>query len=351
MSSLSNVVGTVFQATNVSEISLAVDTSSYDTTGTATVSGDGFASDADDGYEDSQTVTGYDPTPGNSPLGTLQVVDTAPGQSPSPATTYDVVAVNGGMILLGLPPVFDDGTQRVWSQYALLSNTSLENEPASSFPLTFSNTDPNAYSPPCFVAGTRIATPAGDVAVEDLRVGDLVLTVSGEAMPVTWVGRRRVDIARHPDPASVRPVRIEAGAFEDDVPRRDLMVSPDHNLYLDGVLIPAKCLVDGVLVRQVDQTVVSYHHFELERHAIVLAENAPAETYLDVGNRHAFEGGAVVTAFPDFASGPDLNHFIWDAEGAAPLVLVGPQIERVRARLAARAAARVDLPSRRRRSA
>ena len=189
--------------------------------------------------------------------------------------------------------------------------------------------------PPCFGAGTRIATPGGQVAVEALKRGDLVLTASGEARAIVWTGHRRVDIRRHAAPELVRPVRIAAGAFGGRRPAPDLIVSPDHNLFVDGVLIPAKCLVNGHNVAELDVASVSYHHIELETHDVVLANNMPAETYLDTGNRANFAGEAAMVAHPDFASGPDLDYFTWVALGCAPLVLIGPELEAVRARLAA----------------
>lgn len=94
---------------------------------------------------------------------------------------------------------------------------------------------------PCFVAGTRIATERGEVAVEDLRVGDLVrVLLESDAESVVWTGRRMVDCARQPEPHKVRPVRVSAHAFGEGRPCRDLWLSPDHALYVDGVLIPVK---------------------------------------------------------------------------------------------------------------
>ena len=61
--------------------------------------------------------------------------------------------------------------------------------------------------------GTHIATPQGGVCIEDFRIGDLVLTASGESRPVRWLGHSEVDCARWPDPSALWPIRIQAGAF------------------------------------------------------------------------------------------------------------------------------------------
>jgi hypothetical protein len=205
---------------------------------------------------------------------------------------------------------------------------------------------------PCFARGTIIATLDGDVAVENLREGDLVLTVSGEAKPLVWVGSRAVSVARHPQPENVRPVRITRSAFSPNVPSRDLVVSPDHNLFVENVLIPAKCLVNGRTVVLADVETVEYHHIELASHDVVYANGLEAETYLDTGNRTSFAGQAVTVAHPDFASAPDQNYFAWDANGYARLVLEGAEVDLVRARLAARADELAQLESAaRRRSA
>lgn len=88
---------------------------------------------------------------------------------------------------------------------------------------------PPATPPRCFCAGTMLVTLRGEVPVETVRPGDLVLTLSGEGAPlkpVTWTGLVEIDLAGHPDPMAVRPVRIAAGAIEPGMPIRDLCVSP-----------------------------------------------------------------------------------------------------------------------------
>ncbi len=135
---------------------------------------------------------------------------------------------------------------------------------------------------PCFVTGTLIATPSGAVPVELIAAGDLVLTADGEAMPVRWLGRTVVSRA-FTDPLQVLPVRIKAGALAPNVPARDLLVSPSHAIRVGDVLAQAGALVNGTsIVREQNVLpVFSYYHLELDTHALVLAEGAAAESYLE----------------------------------------------------------------------
>ena len=185
----------------------------------------------------------------------------------------------------------------------------------------------------CFVAGTRIATARGDVPVEHLRVGDHALTLGDDGAlvprPVRWIGRRRIDLARHPRPEAARPIRIRRGAFSEGVPSRDLLLSPDHAIYAEDVLIPVRWLVnERTVVPARRMRHVEYFHVELDQHAILLAEGMPAESYLDTGDRSTFEnGGVAVELYPDFASQT------WESGGCARLVVTGPEVAAVRQRL------------------
>jgi Hint domain len=161
-----------------------------------------------------------------------------------------------------------------------------------------------------------------------LRVGDEVRTLLGGPGRIVWVGSRDVDCSRHPRPETVWPVRIANGAFGTNMPSRDLFVSPDHAIYVDGVLVPAKHLLNGTTIRQVRRKRVIYYHIELARHDVVLAEGLPAETYLDSGGRAAFSGGQVTTPYPDFTARS------WELAGCAPLVITGERLEAARARCA-----------------
>jgi hypothetical protein len=136
----------------------------------------------------------------------------------------------------------------------------------------------------CFASGTRVLTATGERLVESLMQGDIVLTLSGDellAQPVKWIGRRRIDLATHPRPETVAPIRIQRGAFTDNMPHSDLLVSPDHAIMVDGRLICARQLVNGTTIRQEKAwSSVEYFHVELDTHAILLAEGLRAESYL-----------------------------------------------------------------------
>jgi hypothetical protein len=112
----------------------------------------------------------------------------------------------------------------------------------------------------CFASGTRIATPDGTAPVEALRAGDLVRLENGETSEIKWVGHRQVDSQRHPKPEQVRPFRIAANAFGPGTPSRDLLLSPDHAVFVDGVLIPIKFLDNGRTIRQLAMPKVTYHN-------------------------------------------------------------------------------------------
>ena len=144
-------------------------------------------------------------------------------------------------------------------------------------------------SPACYLRGTLLRSVGGDVAVEALRVGDRLPTLSGRIRPIIWIGRRRIDCRQHPSPRSVQPMRILANAFADGMPRRDLFLSPEHAVFAGGALIPIGALENGISVRQCDVDEVEYFHVELASHDVVLAEGMPAETFFENGNRDDFD--------------------------------------------------------------
>lgn len=136
---------------------------------------------------------------------------------------------------------------------------------------------------PCFVAGTMILTPSGEVPVEHLRPGDLVVTQDDGPQPLRWIGRRRVAAE-----GNFAPIRIRAGTFGD---HRDLMVSPLHRVLIRDslaeilfgepeVLVAARDLVNDLSVRSVPGGEVDYVHLLFDRHQVVFSEGLPTESFL-----------------------------------------------------------------------
>ncbi len=183
----------------------------------------------------------------------------------------------------------------------------------------------------CYCLGTLISTDRGDVAVEDLVIGDHVVTAAGASRPIKWIGQRsyggRFLIGRR----DLLPVCFKAGSLGDALPRRDLLVSPKHAMFIDGVLIPAEHLINGVSVVQLEQVdSVSYFHVELESHDVLLAEGAPSESFVDDESRGMFHNAhEFAKLYPD-AEQVRASYY-------APRIENGYELEAARRRIAARA--------------
>ncbi len=193
---------------------------------------------------------------------------------------------------------------------------------------------------PCFTAGSHITTTDGEIRVEDLREGDIAILADGRRRPIRWIGHRTVQIARHPRPWDVQPIRIRADAFGPGRPYRDLRLSPDHAVFAHDRLVPVRHLVNGATITQEHVGEITYYHVELAAadgtaaHDILLAEGLPVESFLDTGNRSAFaNGGEATMLHPDFALRT------WDAQACAPLLRDGPQLADLRTELQAEATA------------
>jgi hypothetical protein len=138
----------------------------------------------------------------------------------------------------------------------------------------------------CFVAGSRIATPEGDIAVEDLRPGMLVTTLDHGAQPVRWVNR-----TAHLKPNRNAPIILERGSLGPGTPVRKLRVSPQHRILLRSAIVKRMCGTSQVFaaakhllsVPGVTQALgflpVQYHHFACANHEVVFANGAPVETF------------------------------------------------------------------------
>ena len=181
---------------------------------------------------------------------------------------------------------------------------------------TINYDDIEAFAP-CFTPGTRIATARGECLVEDLRIGDRVITRDNGLQEIRWVGRRdlspiELDLRPH-----LRPVIIRAESLGPGTPERDMIVSPNHRMLLTGersvlyfdeyeVLASAQHLTHQTGIETQWTQGISYLHFMFDRHEIVLADNAwtesfqPGDQSLDTMN--SLQRDELYELFPELAT-------------------------------------------------
>ncbi len=170
---------------------------------------------------------------------------------------------------------------------------------------------------PCFTPGTAIATPRGEVPVETLKVGDRVITRDNGIREVRWVGRRELSFAELQAARHLRPVLVEQGALGNGLPKRDMLVSPNHRLLIANdrtalyfeeheVLVAAKHITAARGIRSVDVLGVTYIHFMCDRHEVVMANGAWTETFQPgdqtLGAMGHSQRAEIVELFPEFAT-------------------------------------------------
>lgn len=187
----------------------------------------------------------------------------------------------------------------------------------------------------CFAQGTMIGTPAGERAVETLQPGDLVMTADGAAKKVKWIGHRTYEAGFGAQEAFVQPVVFKAGSLGGGLPVRDLRVSANHGMLIDGVMVPAAALVNGAsIVRDTVPGDMTYFHVELDSHEAIIAEGAASETFVDLDSRAIFDNA-------------DEYGLLYGAAGARPAqqprLEEGFQLAAIRRRLAGIAG--VSLPA------
>ena len=263
-------------------------------------------------------ISGFTGTGGSQAMSDeINVVGAGPGDTVSwsqngASGTLDVMS--GGTVLESMTL---DGTY-VTSQFVLTN--------AGSTDEIFYNT-----SAPCYCPGTLIATEKGEIAVEDLKIGDRLLTASGALRPLKWIGTRSYSARFAGNNPDLLPIRFKAGSVADRVPARDLLVSPKHAMFLDGVLITAKHLVNGAtIVQEAPGEDIHYFHLELETHDVLIAEGALSESFVDDDSRGMFQNAHEFSAhYPDERAK--------EAIYCAPRVEDGFTLDRVRRRLAERA--------------
>lgn len=168
---------------------------------------------------------------------------------------------------------------------------------------------------PCFVAGSRIATDRGHVAVEDLCLGDRVLTRDHGYRPIRWIGAREFSadmLAKFPE---LRPVRIAKAALDGVLPLADIAVSPQHRILVTGAggpgcdretLVPAIALTaqDGIAL-STTETVI-YYHVMFDAHEVICSEGAWSESFLPeaaaLDGMHSAQLAEILTIFPELAT-------------------------------------------------
>ncbi|WP_299041451.1 Hint domain-containing protein [uncultured Tateyamaria sp.] len=166
----------------------------------------------------------------------------------------------------------------------------------------------------CFTPGTRIATPKGEIAVEQLQAEDKVFTRDNGAQTLRWVGRRDLTPDEMRGNDSFQPVLIRQGALGKGLPERDMLVSPQHRMLVNSdlaevmfeereVLIAAKHLTGLDGVDQVKTGAVSYLHLMFDQHEVVLADGAWSESFQPGDHSLRGIGGdqraEVLTLFPE----------------------------------------------------
>lgn len=233
--------------------------------------------------EDDTTFEAGDPI-------TFTITSGAPGTY---VGALSVDLVGGGSDLL--PVIFEDAFFRVLIPVGKTAADYVAPNFTSEAVL-LSALDTATELPVCFGSGARVATPQGSAYVEALCIGDAILTHDGRAVAVKWVGRQTLV----PRFSRLRMIRVAEGALGDGLPLRDLVLTADHALMLDGVLVNAGALVNGTTVIEVAAADlpgrVTVYHIETETHDIILAEGTPAETFIDYVGRQAFDNYAEYVA-------------------------------------------------------
>ncbi|MFU8880868.1 MAG: Hint domain-containing protein [Rhodobacterales bacterium] len=143
---------------------------------------------------------------------------------------------------------------------------------------------------PCFTPGTAIATARGERLVQDLRVGDRIITRDNGIQEIRWIGAKPLsaqDMARHPH---LRPVLIKRGALGDNLPERDMMVSPNHRMLVNNektalyfeeneVLAAAKHMTGAKGIEAATASTITYIHFMFDQHEVVLSNGCWSESF------------------------------------------------------------------------
>lgn len=177
---------------------------------------------------------------------------------------------------------------------------------------------------PCFTPGTMIATARGEKPVERLCVGDKVITRDDGLQIIRWIGNRKINAALCLTHTHLVPVRIAKGALGNDLPERDMMVSPNHRMLVANdktalhfedseVLVAAKHLTGLAGVDVVQDANTTYLHLMFDRHEVILSDGTWSESFqpdvralAGIGNAQRLE---LLEVFPDLATPEGITGF------------------------------------------
>ncbi len=148
---------------------------------------------------------------------------------------------------------------------------------------------------PCFTPGTVIATPGGQAAIEELKVGDRVTTRDNGPQEIRWIGQRRFDGRQLAARPHLYPILVRAGAFRNELPERDMRLSPNHRVLVSSdqtalyfeereVLVAAKHLVNNRGVFELESLGVTYIHILFDRHEVVMSNGSWTESFQPADN-------------------------------------------------------------------
>lgn len=282
----------------------------------------------------------------DTPAGGGGTIEIAAGTTPSIIGYITNITENDTIIIDGLTAdgyTYENGTYTLTNNGTAISGTSSFQLPAANEGTTFTvktengKTYLNADSVVvCFLPGSMIRTAEGDVAVEDILIGDDVITFDAKTgeetvRPVTWVGKAHATVQPHlADDEAAYPVRVLKNAISEGVPYKDMLITAEHCLFFEGKFVPVRMLVNGSSIFY-DKSITSYDYYHLEtaEHAVIVADGMMTESYLDTGNRRSFrQAGNVVSLGGQVKT--------WEADAGAPLCVDRAFVEPLFRKLEAR---------------
>ncbi|MFT8723327.1 MAG: Hint domain-containing protein [Acetobacter malorum] len=281
----------------------------------------------------------------NTPAGGGGTIEIAAGTTPSIIGYITNITDNDTIIIDGMTAdnyTYVDGVYTLTSNGTPINGTSSFQLPAANEGTKFTVTTKdgktylNAVDVVCFLAGSMIRTVDGDVAVENIQIGDEVVTFDWKTgaenvRPVVWAGTARATVhANLQDDEAGYPVRILKDAVADGVPYQDLLVTSEHCLFFDGKFVPVRMLVNGSSIfYDKSITAYDYYHIETAEHSVVAANGMLTESYLDTGNRRSFRQEGKVASIGGRAK-------TWEADAGAELCVDRSFVEPLFRKLEAR---------------